>query len=129
MSKLFTLLLSLLAVIASSGCNSHAYYREAQQYVKVAQSVLISRGVCFNSDDCQKKHILFWEAGAVTLGSVSWGGVGITLYETNNSALVDEVATQFRTLHSELKAPEVTLTVYRSKHLEPHSKLTEVVIK
>jgi hypothetical protein len=129
MPKLVNSLPSLLAVVACSGCNSHAYYREAQQYVKVAQGVLISRGVCSNSDDCQKKHILFWEAGAVTLGSASWGGVGITLYETSDSALVDEITTQFRKLHSELKEPKVTLTVYRSKHLEPDRKLTETVFK
>ena len=94
-------------VIAFGGCNSHAYYREAMQYQSLARTVLVSRGVCSNEQDCQKKKLLFAEGGELSLGFVSWGGANITLYETTDAALVEEVSTQFRELHAQLKAPRV----------------------
>ena len=39
----------LLPVIFASGCDSHAYYRQAVQYVAVSGEVLITRGLCTNS--------------------------------------------------------------------------------
>jgi len=116
-------------VVALTGCNSHAYWAEAMQYHTAARDVLIKNGICASEQDCQTKSLLFAEGGEVSLGFVRGGGVYINLYETQDPALVEAVETKFIALHSRLGEPDVTLTVYSSKHLEPKVKFREVEIK
>ena len=111
------------------GCNSHAYYREAMQYHAVAREVLVLHGICSSDQNCQKKSLLFAEGGELSLGVVSWGGANVTLYETSDSALVEEISVKFKQLHAQLRKPEVTLTVFSSKHLEPKVEFRKVVIQ
>lgn len=111
------------------GCDSHAHQAEALQYHRLAQDVLIARGVCANANACQRREILFWAAGEWALGPVHSGGVSITLYETNDMALVHEIEDRFRQLHEQLKRPPVTLTVYPSRHGETHRPLSELSIR
>lgn len=118
-----------LLTVACSGCNSHAYWSEALQYHTVAQDVLIANSICASKQDCQKKDVLFAEGGAVSLGFVSWGGAYINLYETQDPALVEVIVAKFKELHLRLRKPNVTLTVYSSKHLEPKIMFCKVVIK
>jgi len=120
---------ALLVTAACAGCNSHAYWAEAMQYSAVARDTLIEKGICTSIQDCQGKGLLFAEGGEVNFGFVSWGGVYINLYETNDSFLVQDLEAKFKELHAPLGRPTVTLTVYSSKHLEPKVKFREVVFR
>jgi len=121
-------LILTLVTISFSGCDSHAYWSEAMQYHAIAQENLISKGICSSDQDCQQKALLYAEGGEVSLGLVSWGGAYINLYETQDPELVDAIALKFKELHSRLGKPDVTLTVYSSKHLDPKVLFREVVI-
>ncbi|MBP7648093.1 MAG: hypothetical protein KA751_15255 [Comamonas sp.] len=121
-------LMPLLA-LTLAGCNSHSYHREALQYHAAAQDVLIARGICTTDQDCGKKGLLFIEGGSVSLGLLEWGGAYVTLYETSDAPLVDEVTAKLQQLHGKLKEPKVTFTVFSSKHLEPKVQFRKVVIE
>lgn len=110
------------------GCGE-PYREEAQQYLAIAQEVLIDKGVCPNVRDCQRKELLFWEGGEVSLGFVRWGGAYVNLYETRDPALVEAVVAKFREAHAQRPTPQVTLTVYSSNHSQPKVKFREVVLK
>lgn len=99
------------------------------QYSAVARDTLIEKGVCASIQDCQQRGLLFAEGGEVDFGIVSWGGAYINLYETQDAALVQDLEKKFKELHARLGKPSVTLTVYRSKHLEPKINFREVVIR
>lgn len=129
MHKLHTAIIFALLATANAGCNSHAYWSEAVQYHAVARDILIEKGICASERDCQMNGVLFAEGGEVSLSFVSWGGAYINLYETQDPVLVEAIVVKFKELHSRLGKPNVTLTVYSSKHLEPKVKFREVVIK
>lgn len=120
--------LTLTVAAALSACNSHRYYAEAMQYHTLATSVLVSRGVCASSQDCQRRQLLFAEGGEFSLGVAAWGGAYVTLYSTSDEALVQELALAFRELHARLKQPKVVLTVYSSAHGEAKVRFREVEI-
>jgi|GEM_PF-6396012 len=122
-------LILTLITITFSGRDSHAYWSEAMQYHAIAQENLISKGICNSDQDCQRKGILFAEGGEVSLGFMSWGGAYINLYETQDTELVNVIVVKFKELHSQLGRPDVKLTVYSSKQLEPKVVFREVVIK
>jgi len=121
-----TTVAALAAATWVVGCDSHAHHAEALQYHRLAQDVLIARGVCANAVACQRREFPSWTAGEWVLGPVHWGGVGITLYETDDMALVQEIEDRFRQLHAQLKRPPVTLSAYRSRHGETDRPLSEV---
>ena len=127
-NRVFRFGVAAIAVLAQ-GCNSHAYYGEAMQYHALAREVLVSHGVCSGEQDCQRKSLLFAEGGELSLGVVSWGGANITLYETNDSGIVEEISVKFKRLHEQLHRPKVTLTVFSSKHLKPKVKFRTVVVQ
>ena len=72
---------------------------------------------------------MFFEAGQITFGPISWGGVFVNLYGIEDAALVDEVAAKFQGLHGQLKGPKVRLSVYSSKHSESKIKFREIVVE
>jgi len=121
--------LAVTVAVALSACNSHRYYAEAIQYHALATSVLVSRGVCASSQDCQRRQLAFFEAGEFSLGVVAWGGVYINLYSISDEALVQETTLAFRELHGRLKQPKVVLTVYSSAHGVAKVLFRQVVIK
>ncbi|KAB2875209.1 MAG: hypothetical protein F9K36_05900 [Burkholderiaceae bacterium] len=98
------------------------------QYHALATSVLMSRGVCASSQDCQRRQILFAEGGEFSLGVATWGGAYITLYSISDEALVQDLALAFRKLHGRLKQPKVVLTVYSSAHGQAKVRFREVEI-
>ncbi|OYU45101.1 MAG: hypothetical protein CFE44_09305 [Burkholderiales bacterium PBB4] len=120
---------ALAAVSLVMGCDSHAHQVQALPYHQLAQDVLITRGICADANACQRRQLLFWTAGEWALGLVHWGGVGITLYETHDMAMVHESEDRFRQLHGQLKRPPVTLMVYQSRHGETDRLLSEISIR
>jgi hypothetical protein len=129
MPSLRTALTIVLLTVASSGCDSHAYWTEVQQYHAAAQDVLIANGICASTQDCHNKNILFAESGEISLGFAQWGGAYINLYETQDAVLVDAIVTKLEELHSRLGKPNVTFTVYSSKHLDSKVMFRKVLIK
>jgi hypothetical protein len=120
--------LGAMLLIALTGCGE-PHRVAAQQYLALAQEVLIAKGVCSSSSDCQRKELLFWEGGEVNLGLVRWGGAYVNLYATQDQALVDAIAERFKALHAQQPTPQVTLTVYSSTHSQPKVKFREVVLR
>ena len=118
-----------VVLIAAMGCNSHAYWAEAQQYHAAACDVLVGRGICSDEQDCQRKEVLFAEGGEISLGVIRWGGVHITLYQVQDEKVVEDISAKFKEVHARLGKPAVTLSVYKSGHLESKVKLAEVVIR
>lgn len=129
MHKQLCALTPFLFAAACAGCDSHAYWAEAMQYSAIAHDTLIENGTCTSIQDCQRRDLLFAEGGEVNFGFVRWGGAYINLYETQDAALVQQLEAKFKELHARLGKPNVTLTVYSSKHLEPKVTFREVVIK
>ena len=115
--------------LVGSGCSPYAYYEEAIQYTELARSVLVARGMCQDKQDCTGKGLVFFEAGQISFGPISWGGVFVNLYGIEDAALVDEVAAKFQELHGRLKGPKVRLNVYSSKHSESKIKFREIVVE
>ena len=102
MPKTIETITSAFIAVACVGCDSHAYYSEAVQYHALAREALIANNVCENEQDCFMKDILFAEGGSISLGFFHWGGAYITLYETQDAALVESIIAKFRELHSQL---------------------------
>ena len=113
---------------AISGCGE-PYREEATRYHAVAQEVLVAKGVCSSAQECQRKQLLFWEGGGFSLGFVRWGGAYVNLYETQDPVLVEAVVARLKEAHVRPSEPQVILTVYSSKHLQPKVMFREVVIK
>ena len=90
MRRFFAPLGSCMLATTVAACNSHAYYSEAMQYHATARTVLIARGICTNDEDCQKKKLLFAEGSEFSLGFIEWGGARVSLYQTQDAALVEE---------------------------------------
>ncbi len=115
-------------ILTACGCGE-PYRAEAQQYLAIAQDLLIDKGVCSNVHDCQRKELLFWEGGEVSLGFVRWGGVSINLYGTQDPAVVEALVAKFKEVQAQQPTPQVTLTVYSSKRSLPKVMFREVVLK
>ncbi|TCJ15383.1 hypothetical protein EZJ19_07140 [Parasulfuritortus cantonensis] len=101
----------------------------AQQYLTLAEGVLIANGICASASDCQRKELLFWEGGEVNLGVVGWGGAYVNLYATQDPALVDAIVSKFKEAHTRQPDPQVTLTVFSSPHSQPEVQFRKVVLK
>ena len=123
----------LLPVVAASavlpGCDSHAHYDHAVQYVNSTRAVLIESGRCGSETDCSRKELIYFESGGLKIGSISTGGVHINVYREEDPLLVRRLTAEFNTLKARIGGPSVTLSVYKSAHLEPPVKLQEVVVK
>lgn len=129
MHKVIATIALLTLFTACTACNSHAYWKEAKQYSALANEALIARRICASPQDCQKKQLLFAEGGEFDVGFFQWGGAYITLYDTQDAELVSDLESKFKLLHRQLGKPQVTLTVYSSKHLAPKVKFREIVLK
>lgn len=101
----------------------------AQQYLALAEGVLIANGICSSPSDCQRKELLFWEGGEVNLGLVRWGGAYVNLYATHDPVLVDAIVSKFKEAHTRQPQPQVTLTVFSSTHSQPKVQFRKVVLK
>jgi len=128
MPSLGTLLAASSLALAISGCGE-PHRAAAQQYIALAQGVLIAKGVCSSSADCQRKELLFWEGGEVNLWVVSWGGAYVNLYATQDPALVDAIVEKFKEVHARQPTPQVTLTVFSSTHSQSKVQFRKVVLK
>ena len=102
-----------------TGCNSHQYHDQAKRYLALTEGTLIAHGVCRDNADCRRRNIIFFESGELSLGVLSWGGISVYLYETQDEVLVEELVQRFRELHEESDEPRVELMVFSSKHGEP----------
>jgi hypothetical protein len=128
MPRLSVLVVTGALALAVYGCGE-PHRAEAQQYLAIAQEVLIANGVCSSAVDCQRKELLFWEGGEVDLGLVRWGGAYVNLYGTKDPALVEAIVAKFKEAHARRPTPQVTLTVYRSTHSQPKVRFRKVVLK
>jgi len=116
------------AIAAISGCGE-LYRDEATRYHAIVQEVLVAKGVCSSAQDCQRKQLVFWEGGGLSLGFLRWGGAYINLYETQDPVLVEAIVAKLRETHVVGSEPRVLLTIYSSKHLQPKVVFRELVIK
>lgn len=128
MPSINTLFAAATLAVAIVGCGE-PHRAAAQQYLALAQGVLIANGICSSAADCQRKELLFWEGGEVNLGVVSWGGAYVNLYATQNPVLVDAIVSKFKEAHARQPVPQVTLTVFSSTHSQPKVQFRKVVIK
>lgn len=117
-----------MAAIALAACGE-PHRVAAQQYLALAEGVLIANGVCASTSDCQKKELLFWEGGELNLGVIRWGGAYVNLYSTQDPALVDAIVSKFKETHTRQPEPQVTLTVFSSTHSQPKVQFRKVVLK
>lgn len=108
-----------------SGCNSHAYYDEAQIFLDDVQTILISNGMCNDKQDCSNKQLVKFEAEGWSLGPWSGGGVNISIYQINNNAVVQSLHSSFSHRRLEMPQAHVYLNAYSSKHGEPKVKIAE----
>jgi hypothetical protein len=116
-------------MLSASGCDSHLYYTEAAQYVKVSNSALIQAGLCSTEQDCKAKQLIFWEAGGIAIGPVRTGGVHINLYQQSSLEFVTGLELEFLKLRSRVGGPSVTLTAFSSRHSEEKRMLKQVILK
>jgi hypothetical protein len=79
--------------------------------------------------DCQRKELLFFESGGISLGFIGWGGVNINLYQVRDASVFEDVVAEFKVLHARLNEPKVTVTAYSSRHLEPKITFRKAVIQ
>lgn len=128
MHSLRTFLVTVSLVLTIPGCGE-PHRDAAQKYLALAQEVLIAKGVCSSSADCQRKELLFWEGGEVNLGVVRWGGAYVNLYATQDSVLVGAIVEKFKELHAQQPTPQVTLTVFSSTHSQPKVQFHKLVLK
>lgn len=119
-----------IAVLAIGlvGCGE-PHRAAAQQYLALAEGVLIANGICTSAADCHKKELLFWEGGEVKLGLVRWGGAYVNLYAIQDPVLVDAIISKFKEVHAQQPEPQVTLTVFSSTHSQPKVPFRKVVLK
>jgi hypothetical protein len=117
-----------MTAIALAACGE-PHRAAAQQYLALAEGVLIANGICASASDCQRKELLFWEGGEVNLGVVRWGGAYVNLYATQDPALVDAIVSKFKEAHTRQPEPQVTLTVFSSTHSQPKVQFRKVVLK
>ena len=128
MSSTKTVFAAATLAVAMVGCGE-PHRAAAQQYLKLAEGVLIANAICSSAADCQKNELLFWEGGEVSLGVVSWGGAYVNLYATQNPVLVDAIVSKFKEAHARQPELQVTLTVFSSTHSQPKVQFRKVVLK
>ena len=116
------------AALVVSGCGE-PYREEATRYHAVAQDILVAKGVCSSAEDCQMRQLLFWEGGGFSLGFIRWGGAYVNLYDTRDPVLVEAVVAKLGEAHVRASGPQIILSVYSSKHLQPKVMFRQVVIK
>jgi hypothetical protein len=118
--------LAVLITASLSGCGE-SYPEEARRYHAAAQEVLVAKEVCARAQDCQRKEILFWEGGNPWLPGHDH--VYVTLYETNDAALVEAIVARLKQVKAETSMPSVKLVVYSSRHRQSKVRFREVTIK
>lgn len=126
MPKRSSTALALLIAASLSGCGE-SYPEEARRYHAVAQEVLIAKGACAGPQDCQRKEILFWEGGNPWLPGHN--NAYVTLYETNDIALVEAIVARLKQAKAETSMPPVKLVVYSSTHRQSKVTFREVTIQ
>jgi len=115
------------------GCNSHAYYNEAQQYLAAVEAVLIEHGVCNDKTDCSQKQIAFFASGGWKIGPYKGGGVTITVHKVIDTAIARRVIESCRKLHTQIPEVPVSITVFSNPHIDnlhpgtPHVVLSEEI--
>jgi predicted secreted Zn-dependent protease len=120
--------LSALAMLSCvlTACGE-SYPSQAQAYWKAAEEVLISRGVCVNSQDCAKNELIFWAGGNPWFPGRN--RTYISLYRTNDSALVNAVERSIAALRVKTDGPPCRITAYSSAHNEREQIFKEVSIE
>lgn len=121
-----TLFLSLALCLWLSGCNSHIYATEAQNYTAALKQELERLGSCENQTSCPQ---VFWEAGGFQLGPIKTGGVTIAVYRVKDVAVAQALSERCKQLHAQAPQVSLGLVVYSTSHpgYSPHEK--PVVIK
>lgn len=108
-----------------SGCNSHAYYDEAQIFISDVHNIFIKNAVCESKQDCSNRELVKFEAGGWSLGPLSGGGVSISVYQISSDAVVQILHSTFSQRHSEMPDVPVQLHAYSSKHGATKVKIAE----
>lgn len=118
-------LLTTVVSLFLAGCDSHAYYEEAKLYVSEAQQVLRDAQVCEKRVPCSVNDLVKFEAGAWTIGPLTYGGVYINVYEVQDRAVAEEIILRFREKHKTTPDVPVHVRVYGSKHGKPKQLTAE----
>ena len=118
--------IALVIAASLSGCGE-SYPSEARRYSEVVQAVLIAKNICLNVQDCTRKQLVFWEGGNPWLPGYNMAF--ISLYETQDAALVDTVVARLKQVKSESAMPAVKLIAYSSTHAQSKVTFREVTIK
>ncbi len=116
----------VLIAASLSGCGE-AYPEQARQYHAAAQEVLVAKQVCATFQDCQRKEILFWAGGNPWLPG--YNHAYVTLYETDDIALVEAIVARLKLAKAEPSMPPVKLVVYSSRHGQSEVAFREVIIE
>jgi len=126
MPKDYLSAIALILAVGLSGCGE-SYPTEARRYCDVVQDVLIAKKLCSNAQDCTRKQMVFWEGGNPWLPGYNMAFV--SLYETQDAALVDMVVTRLKEAKSESGMPAVKLIVYSSSHSQSKVQFREVAVQ
>lgn len=123
------LIVMVLAISVLSGCNSHAYFDEAQILLKDAETVLLKKGICSDQQDCSTRQLVTFEAGGWSFGPWSGGRVHIHVYQINDNSVTQSLHDSFIQRHSDMLDISVYLHVYASKHGDTNVKIAGYVYK
>ena len=121
-------ILIFVASILLMGCDSHAYYVEAQNYVSEAQQVLKDEQWCSKRASCSVNDLVKFEAGGWQLGPLNYGGVYINVYQVDDSSVSGKIIARFREKQKGMPGVPVHVKVYASKHNEPKRLTAEAKI-
>jgi hypothetical protein len=121
-------LLDFSVLVLLAGCNSHAYYEEAQSYVSEAQQVLVDAQWCQKRAPCSENDLVKFEAGGWQLGPLNYGGVYINVYQVDDSSVGERIIARFREKHKSMPGVAVHVRIYATKHNEPKRLTSEAKI-
>src|SRR5664279_3134511 len=112
-------LLGSVALAFLAGCDSHAYYDEAQTCVSEARQVLIDARWCQAQIEkqipCSTNDLVKFEAGAWRMGHLTHDGVYIHIYQVDDPAIAQKIIDRVREKHKSIPNVAVRVFVYGSK--------------
>lgn len=117
----------VVVVAGLAGCGEP--YREAAvRYHREAQAALIAHGACGGEQDCQKKELLFWAGGRMSIPLIQEGGASLVFYGMNDAAIIEAVVERLRVVQRSEQMPAVELTFYSGPHSAKGEKVSVVFL-